>query len=479
MGGLSQALSIALSGLQTSTSLISMTSNNISNANTVGYTTKSANITSNDFGSNFGGVEITSYARAADQALTTDYNNATSAAGYASTQNDYMKQIQTILASTASNPTLSSDVANFAAAWNNYAAQPESSSQEENVISTAQTLANDINIAASRVGTLKAQIISDTSDNITTLNADLRQVASLNKSIQDATSAGLQTVDLHDQLDGLVTQISSFMNVSVQSRPNGQIALYTPSGQLLVDSQVPKQFSFNGAKIFDSSGTDVTSAFSGGSLQAATDFIDSSTAAATSAVPGVGVIAKFQAQLSVLVGAFTSTTNPNGFAAQYNAAVTASTATGAPQAGATLASSVFTVTNNGSGNPDPSTFAVTANLAAGTAGLPQTNAQNIANTFNQVANYSTSGLSAQSATYTQLATTILSTFQQTANTISTQSTTATSQQTYYQTSLSNKTGVNTDTELANLVTYQNSYAASAHVISTVNQMLSTLMSVLQ
>jgi flagellar hook-associated protein 1 FlgK len=243
-----------------------------------------------------------------------------------------------------------------------------------------------------------------------------------------------------------------------------------------VDGNSAKQFSFNGTAIVDSNGTDVTTAFSGGSLQAATQFIDTSTAGAASTTPGVGVIAKIQSQLSAFVGSLTSTSSSTSFASTYAAAVTASTATGATQAGQTVATSFFTVALGSGGQPDPSSFAINTTLPAGTAVLPQTGIQAIANSFTAVANYTASGLSAPSSTYAGLAASILSSFQQTANVINTQSTAATSQQTYYQQTLSNKTGVNTDTELANLVAYQNSYAASAHVISTVNQMLTTLMS---
>lgn len=488
MGNLTQALSIALSGLQTSSALISLASNNISNASTAGYTDKTADVTSVDFGASFGGTQIASYGRATNDALTTNYNTATSAASYTGTQNTYMTQIQTILDSTSSNPTLSSDIANFSSAWNQYASSPESNVAQQGVITAGQTLANDIQSASASVGTLVSQVQGDISNNVSSLNADLKQIASVNTSIQDATTTGLPTGDLQDQLGTLVNQVSNYMNVSVQSRANGQIALFTPSGQLLVDSAAPQTFSWNGTAITDTNGTNVTGSFTGGSLQAATDFISNSTAATASSTPGVGVIGKFNAQMSTLINSLTSATIPttlggttsvnNSFANTYSAAVTASTAVGATQAGDPVASSFFTVTNGTNGQPDPSTFNVNTGLTASTSDLPQSSVQAIANSFNAVGNYTASGLSAQGVTYAGLTSGILSSFQQTANIISSQSTTATSQQTYYQQSLSNATGVNIDTELANLVAYQNSYAASAHVISTVNQMLTTLMGVL-
>ena len=73
-----------------------------------------------------------------------------------------------------------------------------------------------------------------------------------------------------------------------------------------------------------------------------------------------------------------------------------------------------------------------------------------------------------------LTSTILSNFQEAASTISALNTTASGQQSYLQQSLSNTTGVNVDTETVSLATLQNTYAASAHVISVINNMFATL-----
>lgn len=478
---LTQALSIALSGLQTTTTLISLASKNISNANTAGYTSKSATISSVDYGSQFGGVQVTSYNRASDQALTLDYNAAISTSNFTSTQNKYITQIQAILDSSSTNPTLTKDVADFSSAWSTYSSNPESSVASQSLLAAGRTLAGDIQTATTRAATLKTQIQTDITTNVKSLNSYLKNIASINAQIQQATTSGQQTIDLRDQLDNTIQSISTFMNVSVQQRANGQIALYTPAGQTLVDEQSYKQFSYNGSSILDDTGTDVTSGFSGGSLQAATDFISTSSTALSSTTVGVGTIGKFTAQMSKLCDAFTNSSGSttSTFATAYTSAVTASTAVGATQASATVASSFFTVSNDSNGNPDPTTFKVNTTLTGGTAVLPQTSTLAIADSFNSTSTYTTSGLSAPSVTYAGLTAAILSNFQQDANIISSQNSTASSQQTYYQQTIAQQTGVNTDTELANLVTYQNSYAASAHVMSTVNQMLTTLMSVIQ
>ena len=194
----------------------------------------------------------------------------------------------------------------------------------------------------------------------------------------------------------------------------------------------------------------MTNDLTGGSLQAELQF--NATATPPSSLPGVNTIQKLNAQIADLIGAFT---NGSAFATAYNP-------------GGDPTDDFFT--NTGS-------FTVNSALIADPTTIDQTTAQATANTFTTTFNFSdpNAGISLPNGTTTDLVTNILSGFQQAANTINTQSQSATQQQQYYQQTLSNATGVNVDSELVNLTTLQNTYAASAHVISTIQQMFDTLM----
>ncbi len=467
MSSLTQAFSIALTGMRTSTNLISLTANNVSNANTAGYTSKSATVSTVEYGAEFGGSTISAYNRSTDQALMLNLVEATTEGGYLSTQKSYMQQVQSILDSTSSNPNLSDQMSQFSAAWKQYASEPESNIQKQNVVTSGNNLAKTINTIATKVNQLTSQVSNDIATSVTDLNGLLQQIGDINRKIQSSTTSGQQTVNLQDNRDQLVYKVAQYMDITIQQRNNGQIALYTPGGKLLVDGGIGAEtFTYNGTTILDSSGNDVKSALIGGSLEAQFSFIDTSAAAAASSVDGVGVIAKLNAQMSTLVTGLTS----GLFDTAYGGAVTASLA--GTQTGQTLDAHFFTA----SGSPqDPATFQVNANILDGTSGLPETNATNIADSLTNAASYAASGLSASNVTYEELTTTILSGFQQTANSIVTQSDTVTTQKSYFSETLANRTGVNIDTELANLISYQNSYAAAAHIISTINQMLASLM----
>lgn len=468
---LSSALSIALSGLQAQSTALTVVSSNIANAQTAGYTEKSVEYDAVNLGNGLGGVTISGYTRATNEALTASLNTATSNAGYLSTQYSYLQQIQSILDSSSSNPTLSSDLATFESDWNSLAASPESSIAQQTVINDANTVANDIRTIASSVTSLQKQVTTDISTSVSTLNADLAGVQQLNTEIASANASNQPIVDLEDQRDTLINQISSITSVVVMQRNNGQIALYTPNGTTLVDG-VAQTFSYNGSTITNAQGQDETAGFTGGSLQAQLNFVSTSASAASSSDPGTGVIAKINAQLQTLVSAFTGSSS--AFATAYSNAVSSSTASGASQNGDTLASSFFTVSDDSSGNPDPSTFQVNASLLNSSADLPQTGVSAISDSFSSTSNYTASGLSAQGVTYTQLGTAILSNFQLAANTLKSSSTDAATQQTYYSSTLADDTGVDTDTELVALTTLQNAYSAAAHIITTVETLYSDL-----
>jgi flagellar hook-associated protein 1 FlgK len=479
MSSLTSAVGIAVTGLKTTSSLVSVASNNVSNANTPGYSRKTSSVKSVNYNTEGGGSQISATTRATDPSVTKNYNAAISNSSYYSTMNSYLSQTQSILDSSSTNPTLSNDISNFSSAWSNYSAEPESAIQQQNVINTGKTLAGDIGTTSAKINALDTQVLADTQTTITSLNNQLKQMANLNNVITASTTSGQETTDFQDQQDSLVNSIASYLNITVQSRSNGQIALYTSTGQLLVDGGAANQFTYNGTTITDQSGNTVNGTVTGGILKAQLDFRDSTQANSTTA--GVGAIAKLKSQISTLVAAFVNPSNNqtgannSAFATAYSSAVTASTASTGTQNGDALASSFFSLSYFSDGTPDPGTLSVTASLQTGASALPQTNTKAIADSFTSTANYSTSGLSASNITYSQLASQILSGFQQSANSVSSNNVTYASQESYYKTALSNSVGVNLDTELANLQIYQNSYSACAHVITTVNSMINTLL----
>lgn len=477
---LTQAISIALTSLRVNSQMMSVTSNNIANAQTEGFSSKSAVLSNVTYGSDPGGVAVVSYTRATDQAVSNNLQAAITDSSYYSTLNDYMLQVQTNFDSTSDNPALSSAMSAFASAWSTYSSSPESTIEKTNVLNAGRSLASVITSISSKTVALDRQVQQDLNAAVSTLNNDLQKIATLNQQIQDATTSGQPAGDLQDKRDAVVRDIATYTQIVVQARVNGQVAIYTSSGQALVDGTYANTYSFDGTNIYDNNSVNVSSFLAGGSIEAGINFRDTSTAAAASTEQGVGVIAKIQSQLSLICDALTgsSGTVTSAFATAYSSAVTSSTAATGTQFGQTLAAQFFTVTNDVYGNPDPNTFAVTSSLLTGAAGMPQTGSAAIYNAFDSTQSYSTNGLSTSNASYSELASTIVTNFQQIANSISASEKSNSDLAEFYKTKLTNNTGVNMDQELSNLILYQNSYAASSKLISTVRDMYQQLLNIM-
>jgi flagellar hook-associated protein FlgK len=84
------------------------------------------------------------------------------------------------------------------------------------------------------------------------------------------------------------------------------------------------------------------------------------------------------------------------------------------------------------------------------------------------------GITLINQTFSGITTSIISGFQQIASNVQIRHDSIAIQKQYYSVTLSNQTGVNTDEELINLNNWQNSYAASAHVVSVIQKMFDIL-----
>ncbi|MFA6279442.1 MAG: flagellar hook-associated protein FlgK [Bdellovibrionales bacterium] len=580
---LTSALTISLSGIQAASTQLELTSSNISNAATTGYTAKQTTLASATLGSIGGGVKVVGFTRSENNALYTTLTKATSSASLRATQDTYLQQIQDILGTSQSDsPTLTVALSDFINAWKDLAASPESLVAKRQVVQDASTLVDEIQRIASETESLDRQCSNDIGNTISDLNSYLGQIKDLNQKISQATNSRLSSGDLQDQRDQLVLKVAQITGVTVLARDFGQIALYTATGYQLVDGSSARTFSFDGTNVTTTTNTGLSlnAALSGGSLEALVNF--RATAVTVSADPATNVIQKMRSQLDSIVSAFTglTTTATSGaisFATAYNslpdvtfaattltnaltftaassgslgnnititldndpvnignymATITNGTTTevydnlsdgavpGTHDVWTNLAaaiaggpSTLVTTAVDGTGNLDPTTltlpsspayqltgghsnivpvqagelatdfftgtnrttFAVNEALLDGTATAKAAAASIVTDALLDATRvFSADGLAVASANYSSLVTSSLTTFQQAASNISTLKTTDENARAYLEEKFSNETGVNVDNELVNLTTLQNSYAASAHAMSVVKDLFTTL-----
>lgn len=236
------ARSIAFSGLSATSVQISVTSSNISNADTTGYTRKAANQSSSITNGVGTGVTVTGITSTVDKLLLKSLISATSDLGAADTTNTYLTSLEKLYGSTSSTDdsstgtSLANSIASLESALSSLASTPSSVSLQSNVVSALDDVASQLRETSSGIQKLRSDADKEIASSIDDVNTDLQQIADLNAQIKQTAVAGQSTADLEDQRNTALQDLASKMNISYFTASNGDLQIYTTSGQTLVDS---------------------------------------------------------------------------------------------------------------------------------------------------------------------------------------------------------------------------------------------------
>lgn len=293
---------IAFSGLMTTQVQISVASSNISNADTKGYTEKTANQTTSVTAGVGTGAVVTGITANVDKLLLKSLIGATWDLGSADTTNSYLNQLQALFGSTSSSSSSSSGtgtslantLASLESAVSALSGTPGSVSLQANVVSALDAVASQLRDTSSGVQKLRGNADQDISSSIDDVNQQLQLIATLNNQIKQTAAANQPTGDLEDQRNTALQDIASKMNVSYFTNASGDLQVYTTTGQALVDSSahtlsyapaanVTAATTYpSGFSAITLNGIDVTSQISSGSIGALITLRDNTLPAAQS-----------------------------------------------------------------------------------------------------------------------------------------------------------------------------------------------------
>ncbi|POZ60823.1 flagellar hook-associated protein FlgK [Chromobacterium alticapitis] len=238
---------IGLSGLNAAQNALSVSSNNIANVNTPGYTaqyiTQAGRIPQNaGFGFLGQGVDVTSVQRSYNQFLATQVQTAQTNSSYYTTQSQQLAQINNMIADTTQSPSVA--IQDFFGAMQTLTQQPSSLPSRQNVLSMAQALATKITSANSQLVQMQQGANGQISTTVQSINALAQQIAGLNQQIGSSTGGnqnGPQPNTLLDQRDQAVLQLNQLVGASVTKQSDGSYSVYIGSGQSLVSGTIVNQ----------------------------------------------------------------------------------------------------------------------------------------------------------------------------------------------------------------------------------------------
>ncbi|OUI84732.1 flagellar hook protein FlgK [Gluconobacter sp. DsW_056] len=505
--GLNSALSIATSGLNVVQNAMAVASNNVSNAGTSGYIKESANVQSSVAGNTGNGVRTAATTLATNQQVQKAlYAQNTDVAAYTATSNS-LSNITALQGSTSatsgSSGTLSDELGNLQSALTSLTSTPDSASAQSTVVSAASTFAQSVNTLASAYQTQRQTAQNAVVSSVSDINTDLTTIGTLSTKIMNLKSTGQDTAALENQRYTALSSLSSELSVSWSESANGDMTIATADGitlptrdtssssgatvsstwplttssaQISVSTTYPGTSSSNTIPPITLNGRDVTTHLTGGTLGANITLRDTTLPTMQAQLDSLSstVATRFQAQgMSLFTTSGTNGVVPGtsqtdlvpagsvGFSQDISVSSTYSSdpsqlldsTTSGTQTIQNVLSYTFGTTSDASG---------TAQTAAPSSNLGMTGTLSTGYTGNQKIISLATSLTANQAATASDASSGLALSQTTQSSLTS--------------NLSGTSTVSIDTEMANIVTLQNAYAANAKVVSTVQTMFSALLS---
>ena len=241
---LSQALSIAMSGLRANQLALSLTSSNVANSDTPGYIRKTVNQIQTSSGSIGAGVSITGVNRELDLYLQQQIRTEQSGASYADLRSSILSSLQSIYGTPGGTGTLETAFNNLVTAVQGLSTSSDSQSARIGVLNAAQSLTQQLNSMSGGIQSLRSQAEAGLNSAVNSANTAMQQIVNLNTQLQSGNTSDAAAAALKDQRDQYVDQLSQLMDIRVIENSNNQIQVFTNSGVQLVGAEA-STLSFN------------------------------------------------------------------------------------------------------------------------------------------------------------------------------------------------------------------------------------------
>ena len=451
-------LNVARGALLTQQRAIDVTGHNIANVNTPGYSRQRVNMQTNtpipfspgQMGTGVNAVEIQ---RIYDRFLGVQISNENQNLGRWDAQKGSIEKVEMILDET-SGYGLSQAMSEFWNAWQDLANNPSGHTERTLLKTKSEILANTFNKTYSDL----QQIQKDTDDSIKgtiqEINLITDQIADLNQQISEIEVTGQNANDLRDSRDLLLNELSSMIDITTSEGDNGKVTVLVSGGRPLVQGNsswdLSTETNVSGLQDIvwlDGSGNsaNITNSISGGKLKGWIEARDAS-------IPG------YLSSLDDLAATIISEVNTlhqGGFDLNSNSEEPFFTGTSASHIAVNPS-----IVNN-----------VNLIATSGTAGgVPGDNSTAIAIANLQYAHTMSSG----TATFDDYYNSVVSDVGNDVQTASTNFDHQTSMVNHLNNYRESISGVSLDEEMINLIKFQHAYDAAAKLITTVDELLNTV-----
>ncbi|MGJ3258660.1 MAG: flagellar hook-associated protein FlgK [Rhodospirillales bacterium] len=240
MGTLTLALRTAQSGLLANQQALDVTSRNISNVNTPGYSRKVVNFENQSLVGAGSGVKISEIMRTIDEGLLKSFRLESSEYNELASQNTFWDRLQDLFGTPDANTSLSHTITDFADAIESLVVSPNNALEHTEVVRRAEDVVAQMQQMSIAIQELRLQADQKLSDVAVEINSLVGEIDTLNDDIIASGSVSRETSDLKDQRDLKISRLSELIDIRYFSRTDGDVVIFTSSGRTLVDTVPPE-----------------------------------------------------------------------------------------------------------------------------------------------------------------------------------------------------------------------------------------------
>lgn len=236
---ISSIINIARRALTAHQSAVDTIAKNIANVNTDGYKRRRVDLSAlNSNGLRDAGFTQDNMARIRQRFIENQLGYENQNLGKYKMDKMIMTQIENIFGEP-NDSGLINVMSEFWNSWNDLANDPESQYARTIVHDKGVVLANTFNRIHSDLINLNQQICNDIREKVTQVNQIINQIKSINQQISANYSD-----DLMDQRDLLVTELTNLMNIDTRESANGEITV-SINGQIIVSNDYVNELAVN------------------------------------------------------------------------------------------------------------------------------------------------------------------------------------------------------------------------------------------
>jgi len=242
MAGLLNALNAARSSLEVNQKSIEVVGNNIANVNTEGYSRQSTELSpypSMKSGNFFigQGVRVTNIQRDHDVFIQAQLEEKYVEFGFANGQARSLNEMETIF--NVSEENISTEIDRFFDSWQQLSTNPGDPVLRDVVMHRGTILANNFNKLSADLDTVVHNINDTIESKVESLNTTIEEIAALNERIHTIEIHNQQANSDRDRRDMLVKSLAESLGTTTYFDKSGMVNVHLPGGLPIVQGNMP------------------------------------------------------------------------------------------------------------------------------------------------------------------------------------------------------------------------------------------------